>query len=407
MNLEPKSREFSHQLTDNPPTQLLPREAYTGEKWFDREQNELFGKTWSYVGLSTEIPNPGDYVTLNVGKYRLFVVRDESGAIRGFHNLCRHRGTELLEGTGNLDSPRITCPYHRWTYKLDGSLRAVPMKNKCFPDLDLGKHHLLNASVGEFKGLIFIHPDPDQDFSKWIADLGPVAWPHKFKDMSTGPEVIYEMKCNWKVFFENAIDGYHLAYLHDKTLGGPKADLNVWDVHGCHLLWYSIETGKKTCLPEAVALQENSSGSKFIPGTESGEFAGVYMLFPNIAITASRTQLSISKIQPISPGITRLISRQWMPKDTAWKWLSGDDAPVEDYPGYDPETGFLKSSALKQHPLETNDFQWEDVWVCEKMQRSLQSPAYQAGRLAKGAGAESPLEFFQKNVLDFVSLDQQ
>ena len=98
------------------PTSLLPREAYVSPDWFRAEQEKLFAQTWSYVGVSTELPNPGDYATVGAGDYRLVVLRDTSGRLRGFHNICRHRGTELLEGAGNLGSERIVCPYH-WGFR--------------------------------------------------------------------------------------------------------------------------------------------------------------------------------------------------------------------------------------------------------------------------------------------------
>ena len=389
------------------PRQLLPRQAYIEQSWFDQEKNQLFGKSWSYVCISADLPKPGDYTTTEVGDHRLIVVRDTKGALRGFHNICRHRGTELLEGTGNVESARIVCPYHRWTYNLDGSLRAVPMKKKCFPNLDMDQHHLFQAAVGEFKGLVFVHPDPNADFSSWLTDLESVVWPHELDEMASSPEVTYEMKCNWKVFFENAIDGYHLAYLHDQTLGGPKADLNVWDVHGRHLAWYSTETGKKTCMPEALAQQRGSWGGQPITGAESGEYAGVYMLFPNAIVTAGPTEFAISKLKPVSPDVTLLTARQWISKTKGLRWLSGENTSLKDYPGYDPDTGYLKLDRLKQHPLETGDFHWEDVWVCEKMQRSLHSPRYKIGALARGHGAEAAIEFFQRNVLDYLSTEKK
>ena len=104
----------------------------------------------------------------------------------------------------------------------------------------------------------------------------------------------------------------------------------------------------------------------------------------------------------VTAGVSRLSVRVWRHDDAGWKWLRRKERP-EDLPGYDPESGVLRLSHLGRHPLETGDFHWEDVWVCEKMQRSLRSPAYRIGQLAAGAGAEAPLEFFQRNVLDFVT----
>ena len=157
---------------------LLPREAYVSQEWHDREQQTLFADSWSYAATLTELSNIGDYVTLNVGPYPLMVLRDSAGGLKAFHNLCRHRGNELLEGHGAIEGGRITCPYHRWTYDIDGNLQAVPQKAQCFPGLVPEHLGLLEAAVGEFKGLVFVHPEPDADFSQFLADLPNAAWPH-------------------------------------------------------------------------------------------------------------------------------------------------------------------------------------------------------------------------------------
>ena len=382
------------------PIALLPREAYVERDWFEREQRELFARNWSYAGIASEIAVRG-YVTVNAGVHRLFVVRDDSGKLEAFHNLCRHRGTELLEGSGRLEAARIVCPYHRWTYRLDGSLHALPMKKECFPDLDPASHSLHRGAVGEFKGMIFVHPDPGADFRTWKADLESVAWPHDFEQMAAGPSLTHEMKCNWKVFFENAIDGYHLAYLHDRTLGGPLANRNVWDSHGRHLVWYSTESGTKTCLPAALASQSTGCGDD-VPGAESMEYGGVYMLFPHCIVTPSPSSLTVSRLTAAAPGLSYLETRTWTAKGKWQRWLGGQSDSAADYPGYDPATGFLKLEYLEGHPRDSGDFHWEDVWVCEKMQRSLGSPMHRVAALAAGRGAESPIAFFQRIVLDFL-----
>lgn len=389
-----------HAMPDRP-AQQLPREAYTSPAWFARERRDLFGRSWACAGTAVDLAAPGAYATVAAGDFPLAVLRDDNGALRAFHNLCRHRGTELLEGAGRLDRPRIVCPYHRWTYGLDGALRAVPMQAQCFAGLDAAEHSLFPAAVGELGGLVFVHPDPGANFADWRGGLDRALWPHRFERMSAGPEMTWEMNCNWKVFVENAIDGYHLAYLHRGTLGGPRADRNQWDVHGRHLVWYSTETGRKTCLPQTVAEAAGGGPAGAIEGAESGEYGGVFLLFPNTIVTATPTELTVSRLEGVAAGVTRLSARVWRRSGAGWpKWFDRED--VADAPGYDPSSGVFRLSHLDRHPLETDDFHWEDVWVCEKMQRSLHSPMYRVGRLAAGAGAEAPLEVFQRNVLDYM-----
>ena len=382
------------------PVQSLPREAYTDRAWFERERRQLFSRNWTYACNANDIGQPGDYVTLLVGEYPLLILRTREGALRAFHNLCRHRGTELLEGAGRIEG-KLICPYHRWTYDLDGSLVAVPNQKECFPGLERSTSGLLAAGLGEFKGMVFVHPEPDADFPSWLGGLDAVAWPHDFgaDDMVASATVTYEMRCNWKVFYENAIDGYHLGYLHDKTLGPVRPSTNVWDVHGRHLVWYATDSGPKRCLSGQVADYLSTAGATRFAGTESGDYGGVYMLFPNSIVTTNPYGMTASRLVPTAPGTTLLIGRSWYP--ASGEPSRGGDSE-QDYPGYDPDTGYLKLDRLETHALETGDFHWEDVWICEKMQRSLDSPAYRVGALARGAGAESSLAFFQQCVLDYI-----
>ena len=138
------------------PTQLLPPAAYTSADWFARERTELFGRTWTMAGMESDLRQSGDLVALTTGAYPLAVLRDGSGMLRGFHNLCRHRGTELLEGSGNAGAT-VVCPYHRWTYGLDGALRGVPDRAACFPDLDRDALGLRPAAVGVWQGVVFVN----------------------------------------------------------------------------------------------------------------------------------------------------------------------------------------------------------------------------------------------------------
>lgn len=386
-----------HAMPENA-QQLLPKEAYTSEDWLERERKTLFSNAWTFAGITSDLKEPGDYFTLTVGTYPLVVLLDKDGALRAFHNICRHRGTELLEGRGNAGK-MLTCPYHRWVYNLDGSLRGVPNKSDCFPDLKREDMSLFEASIGFFKDFIFVHPSasPDEPFDYWLQDLESVAWPHDIhaSDMEMSDEIVYEMKCNWKVFFENAIDGYHLVYLHEHTLGGPKPSLNVWDAHGRHLVWYSTERdGVKASIPEFVEKQADKYRTKKVKGAEHGRYGGVYMFFPTTIIVPTAYSLSLSQLVPVSAGVTLMKTRVWQPK-------SMFNSRLRDIPGYNKETGVVSSDNWTKHPLETGDFQTEDVWICEKVQRAMQSPAYKISDLANGAGAESPITFFQKNILDF------
>lgn len=386
-------------------TNLLPREAYTSHDWYEREQRDLFGRTWAFAGTVHDLPNPGDYRTVQAGPYSMIVLRDTNGDLQGFHNICRHRGTELLEDCGNVGRS-IVCPYHNWVYNLDGDLRGVPAQSACFPDLDKSQNALMKAAVGVFRDLVFVHPEaqPDESFDVWVDQLDSVPWPHDLGPgglVESSDEFVYEMACNWKVFGENALDGYHLAYLHKNTLGGPTHDKNLWEAFGRHLVWWSTEReGVKHRIPQFV-----EDAAKAWPPTRAHDaqlvgYGGVYLLFPTTLLTPNPWGFSVSIMEPVGPGVTLLRIRNWAPKGLMSYKVSPKDAP-----GYDPETKRIKSANWTVHPLETGDFQTEDVWVCEKMQRALISPRHKVSHLAQGAGGEAGISYFQRCVLDYMRDD--
>lgn len=375
--------------------QILPREAYIQAGWFSKECGSIFYRNFHFAGFVGDLKNGGDFFTKTICGYPMIFLLDQDKTLRAFHNLCRHRGTELLEGTGNCGTV-IVCPYHRWTYMLDGRLRGLPNRN-LFDEIDRAKLGLKPASVGVWKGMIFVSPDPTADFAGWIAPLEGVAFPHDIEadGLVRGQEFVYRIKCNWKVFLENAIDGYHLAYLHEYTLGGPKPELNEWVVHGDHLVWYSTERDDvRNRIPKFVEEQAAKSSIAKIPGAESPGYGGVYMLFPLTIITPSPWSLTISALEPVDADTTLLRATTFV----ANSWFRYSENPT-DAEGYDKASGLIESKHWKTNPLEIGDFQTEDIWVCEKMQRSMMSPEYEVGPLATGSGAETMLEVFQSMIL--------
>ena len=127
-------------------------------------------------------------------------------------------------------------------------------------------------------------------------------FPHDIEtqDLVRGDEFVYRIQCNWKVFFENAIDGYHLAYLHEHTLGGPKPELNEWVNHGKHMVWYSTERDDvRNRIPKFVEDQAAQASIATIPGADAAGYGGVYMLYPTTLITPSPWSLPISTMQPV------------------------------------------------------------------------------------------------------------
>ncbi len=379
------------------PRQLLPKETYFDQAWFERERRTLFAHAWTYACTEAELAEPGDFVCLRFMDHPMFVVRDGAGGLRAFHNICRHRGCEVLEGNGNTGT-MVMCPYHRWTYELDGSLRGVPNEAECFDDLHKPDLSLRKAAVGSYRGMVYVNPDPApaEDFETWIADMDDFGWPHRFDDESLEyvGEITYEMHCNWKVFYENAIDGYHLGYLHDKTLGKLYPDRNVWKPAGRNVVWYSTERDGEGHSNSILSAEiSDGYGAPRLPGHERALYPGVVMLFPLTILSPSPWGFYVSLLEPLGPELTNMRTLSWAPAGSAGRF------------DFSETTSPIRLSELEEHPLETGNFQLEDMWIVEKIQRTLQSPKFEIGPLANGDGAESPLMHFQQSVLDYVPLD--
>ena len=405
------------------PRQLLPRDSYFDDEWLARERRTLFDRCWVWAGLEADVAAPGDFLTTRILDQQLFVLRDDAGALRAFHNVCRHRGCEVVEGKGNVGKA-IRCPYHRWTYAMSGALRTVPNEDACFGSVERERLSLHAAAVGVHGGMVYVnpHPEPPEPFEEWIAGLDEHAWPHDLGagDLKFAGEVTYEMRCNWKVFYENAVDGYHLGYLHDRTLGPLYPDRNVWRRVGRHAVWYSTERDgaprSSSVLTERFA---DGAGAARLPGHESAAYPGVVMLFPLTILSPSPWGFYVSILEPVDAETTRMRAMSWEPS-------AGGASPTADArgsAGFSPVAGgvlpckpegsgrrfdvFGEPSVmclddLATHPLESGNFQIEDMWICEKIQRNLHSPKFEVGPLADGPGAESPITHFQQSVLDHV-----
>ena len=379
--------------------QLLPKECYFSPEWFAREQVELFGRTWTFACVQQDIPEIGDYLAVQVNQFPMVIVRTSNGSVAAYHNTCRHRGTEMLEGRGNCRHG-IVCPYHAWTYNADdGSLRGMPKKALCFPDITLSDWPLHRCATGQLGDLIFVNPEesPEETFETWCADVGQThMWPHDLSMLSEKRPVRYEINANWKVFCENAMDGYHLSYLHDKTLMGPDVEDQDWDAVGRH--WVFMSKGR-------VESSHNLNYAA-IPGVNPElPQAVLWQFFPNSGVLTTSVFFSVYTIVPVGPERCYLELRTWMmPRE------SQDPTAKRTKPSATSGHGFIMKDGkrcisletLACHALDSLDFQIEDMWVCEQQQKAFHSPRMDFGQLADHG--ESALTWFQAHVMDHVPL---
>lgn len=370
----------------------LPVEAYFSQEWFDQEMKTIFSNTWQFAGLVEDVQNPGDCISVTAGLNNVLVVKNAKGELKAFHNLCRHRGTPILRTKANGKNV-ITCPYHDWAYNLEGELISVPERKKEFPHLGhplkICGLNLIPAQVGVFRGMIFVHPDVNtaslESYFKGVEQhLGPhdVTQLEEYSEESEGPVYQVEIAANWKIIVENYIDQYHLSHLHKDTL-------DMYDHKKAKFGW----EGRHYWFQEPLTLAylkdvESSSPYPLIPGLKKENLAAyVPWFFPNIGISESESTWSTFHLKPLAPNKTLVSVRTKVPKVSMTEWAKqyAKSSLHHFWKGY-------SSTNTSEEPLSSGDFMMEDIFVCEELQKSIQSPYFEVGAWAK-KGEQAILQF--------------
>ncbi len=347
-----------------PRYQLAPA-AYTTTEWYDAEQRSLFGPRWALVSSVDEIRDTGDFVTTTIGGAPLVVIRDGLGELRAFHNMCRHRGMELLTGCGTAPGS-ISCFYHHWRYGLDGALELVPQRKDQFPDLDVREWGLLPASVDVWEGMVFAHPDPGAPaLADALAGVADHIGSHRPGMLSQRAHVRMPARCNWKLFVENHVDVYHLWYLHEQTLGGLDHTKFEWIQTGGN--WASYEPARATHQSSSL-----TAGTDEIAHLSDRDRCGVgaHMVFPNLLMAASAEFFATYECQPVAPDRSVI------------------DLRIRTEAGAD----------IERVTKSVQSFIDEDIRACEAIQRAVASPAFRIGPLARTH--ELPIEHFHHRILE-------
>jgi len=197
------------------PARSLPAWVYNHPEMTRLELERILRPSWQIACHVSQIPRAGDYVTFELSSDSVIVLRDGSGAIRAFANTCRHRGTRLLEGAGHCPG-RITCPYHGWSYRYDGSLLATPARDS-FPDLDLREHGLGQVHFELALGFVWVclaaepPPPPSQTWAPLMQELAP----YRLAELvPTQPLFRVEWNVDWKIAMDNYLESYHVPIGH-------------------------------------------------------------------------------------------------------------------------------------------------------------------------------------------------
>jgi choline monooxygenase len=338
---------------------LAPR-AYTAPSAYERELEAIFAHSWVHVADTPDLVHAGDFVTAQVGDTPVVIVRGHDGELRGFLNACRHRGATVAEGQGNCGK-QLRCPYHAWSYGCDGKLIGVPFRDE-FPSLD--GLDLIPVRIAVMAPLVFACLDARApSFDAWAGELvGALTRAHGHR-MNALPAFDYEVRANWKVGVENALDGYHVPVVHD-VLANIAPDLRGATNHEEP---FSSSTRGKIAAPFL----------SFLPNTdhlteqERGEIRFGFV-FPNIIPVLFPGTLVYAKFEPVAVDRLRLRTRAFD--------VSGASADAVQF---------------RQQISETTNRQ--DIAVIERVQRGLNArnlpPAVYASHL------ESRIQHFQGLVM--------
>ena len=375
------------------PRQVMPVKGYICEQWFARERDALFGRVWTFAGMTEDLTGPGDYLCVQAGNNPIVLLRDRENVLRAFHNVCRHRGSQLLEGSGNTGRA-IRCFYHNWTYDLAGRLKSVPQEKDQFPGLDKKCLGLHPAKVETWKNLVFVHPDPEAEpLEDWFAGFAETVGPHDPETLVEVAKVRYRFRANWKIVVENFIDGYHFFYLHPASLGDGDFFKQDWRPRGRHWTFYR---------PLKPGIHHDKAIMPVVEGVASNYGAGAYVLFPNLALYETATYWLTFHVLPVKPDLSIIEVRvRAMPEAVErLKALPPAEGEPPDYVISAEGVFTLDIMADPNvHPMASDNVMMEDIYACEAVQKGMNSPVFEVGPLSK---YESSLGFFQQQVLDYV-----
>ena len=303
----------------------------------DLERSAIFASAWQLVGHSSQVTAPGDYFTTTIGKVPLIICRDDDGVVRGFHNVCRHRGGPVACNSGSVEHFR--CQYHGWRYSLNGQLLEAT-------DFGEAEHfvtdrvHLRSIAIHEWRGLLFAHPGQtamSPEIPKALESL--LSDGHPLETYRFARSKTYRLDCNWKIYVDNYLEGYHVPELHP----GLNAQL-VFNEYTAQVF-------------DECSVQHSPLQCTITRGGAATGSAVYIHLFPNQMLNCLPGRLQTNRIVPVTTSSC----------DVIFDYYYADDVTEED---------------RKADQDSAHQTQLEDQDICAIVQRNMESGAYISGRLS-------------------------
>jgi Rieske 2Fe-2S family protein len=333
----------------------LPAEYYVDVNYFKREMDALFGRMWICAGRTEQVERSGQFFVREVVGESLIVTRSPSADVRAFYNVCRHRGTKLCPEMTGVFAGSIQCPYHAWTYDLDGRLIGAPHMDEV-PHFRKEEYPLHQVHADVWDGHIFLNLSSDPGaLGGQLADLPAKFRPWQMEQLRLGHRIVYDVKANWKLLIQNYSECLHCPNLHPALnklshyLSGENEPLRA-----------TYMGGRMDLRPGVATLSmDGTCPREFLPGLSEGDQRRVYYyaIFPNMLLSLHPDYMLVHTLWPMAPDRTVNICE--------WHF----------HPQTLATAGFTAADAIEFWDM-TNRQDWH---VCELSQAGIGSRAYTPG----------------------------
>jgi len=317
----------------------IPSSWYSDKKILKIEKENIFSKSWHLLGSIDQIPNEGDYLIKTINEQPIVIIKDKVGKVNTFYNVCQHRGCVLLEKDGN--SKQIKCGYHGWVYELNGKLKAARGFDK--EDLNFEKLNLKSIEHYIWMNQIFVKLQSDcNNLPKILEEIETIISPIKFDNYLFHFRKSYKIKCNWKVYMDNYLEGFHIPLVHPKlnsVIDYKSYSTKIFD--NFSLQWCHINA-------------ESSPYKK----TDNASKAYYFTLFPNILFNIAPGRLQTNIIEPINASSCNVYFDYYFENE-------------EDL------------ESIQEDIFFSEEIQNEDIDICERIQTGLESDGFDQGVFSK------------------------
>lgn len=321
----------------------LPSRWYTDPHILEQEKVKIFSRTWQLVGRVDQVAQPGDFFTTIIADEPIIVVRSTDEKLRALSNVCRHRAGPVARGEGHC--PVFRCGYHGWTYALDGRLLGTPEFEgvECFSK---EANSLPEFKVEIWGALVFVNLNPEAaPLGETLEDLPALLAPRDLASMRLAARKDWYVDCNWKVYVDNYLEGYHIPIVHPSLM----RELDYAQ--------YRTETKGSYSLQHSPIKRSDSARLRRDENAASNE-AQYFWIFPNLMLNVYPDNYSTNLIVPLGPERTL----------TIFEWYFRD-----------PEQPDVQER-VKRTIEFSDEIQLEDIAICEAVQRGLRSRTYTSGR---------------------------